>query len=64
MQENAETRAIKDTCSALCLPNQERAYEVACALKFAEEKAGTDGIKMASSAFVFPVNFLSKEGKK
>jgi hypothetical protein len=42
MSEDAETREISDICSALCLPNQERAYDVACALKFAEGKAGED----------------------
>jgi hypothetical protein len=42
MAEDAETREIRDICSALCLPNQERAYDVACALKFAEEKPVND----------------------
>ena len=41
MLENVEIKEIRNACIALSLPNQQRAYEVACALKFAEKTPGT-----------------------
>jgi hypothetical protein len=41
LSEISEIQAIQDACTALSLPNQKRVYEVACALKFAEEKPVT-----------------------
>jgi hypothetical protein len=36
LPKNPETKEIRDACAVLSLQNQKRAYEVACALKFAE----------------------------
>ncbi|GHV34712.1 hypothetical protein AGMMS4952_27090 [Spirochaetia bacterium] len=41
MPDNSEIKEIRDACVALSFPNQQRAYEVACALKFAEDRALT-----------------------
>ncbi|GHV77530.1 hypothetical protein AGMMS49942_23510 [Spirochaetia bacterium] len=41
MLENVEAKEIRDACVALSPPNKQRAYEVACALKFAEDRTVT-----------------------
>ncbi|GHT77940.1 hypothetical protein FACS1894130_03670 [Spirochaetia bacterium] len=41
MPDNSEIKEIRDACAALSFPNQQRAYEVASALKFAEDRAVT-----------------------
>ena len=54
VQEDVETREIRDTCASLSLPNRERAYEVACALKFAEAKPVYGEGQMVTNTFVSP----------
>lgn len=47
MSVNSEIKELRDACAALSLPNQKRAYEVACALQFAAEtpvKAARPGL--------------------
>jgi hypothetical protein len=41
LPKNSEITEIRNACVALSPPNQKRAYEVACALKFAEDRVVT-----------------------
>jgi hypothetical protein len=48
MPDVAEIKEIQNVCEALSLQNQKHAYEIACALKFAEERpVKTAGVSRA-----------------
>jgi hypothetical protein len=41
LSEHSEIQEMQNACVALSLPNKKHAYEVAAALKFAEDRAVT-----------------------